>query len=113
MDHPLEEIIHKKLLGESGKYGIYLKSIGKAKLQIIKLVKEFTDLGLREAKELVDQAPTVIIKNLSRDTAYYYMDELQENGAYVNICIPEENICIPNKEEICDPIYTINDFKFN
>jgi len=54
---------------EKSTFDVILKSAGQAKLQVVKLVKELTSLGLKEAKELVDNAPKPIKENVSKDEA--------------------------------------------
>ena len=50
-------------------FDVILKAAGEAKLQVVKLVKELTGLGLKEAKELVDAAPKAIKEEVSKDEA--------------------------------------------
>ena len=52
---------------EKNSFDVILKSAGGAKLQIVKLVKELTGVGLKEAKELVDKAPTALKEGVTKD----------------------------------------------
>lgn len=66
-------------------FDVILKSAGGAKLQIVKLVKELTGLGLKEAKELVDKAPTPVKEGVSKDEANTLKAQLEEAGAEVEL----------------------------
>jgi large subunit ribosomal protein L7/L12 len=70
---------------EKSSYDVILKSAGAAKLAVVKLVKELTSLGLKEAKELVDGAPKPIKEGISKDEAQALLKQLQEAGAEVEI----------------------------
>ena len=70
---------------EKSTFDVILKSAGQAKLAVVKLVKELTSLGLKEAKELVDAAPKAIKKGVSKDEANALMIQLKEAGAEVEI----------------------------
>ena len=71
---------------ETGKsYSVILMSAGAAKLQVVKAIKETFDLGLAEAKELVDSAPTPIIQNLSREEAEELKKTIEATGAEVDL----------------------------
>jgi large subunit ribosomal protein L7/L12 len=70
---------------EKSTFDVVLKSAGQAKLQVVKLVKELTSLGLKEAKELVDAAPKAIKENVSKDEANALKSQLEEAGAEVEI----------------------------
>lgn len=70
---------------EKTSFTVILKSAGQAKLAVVKLVKELTSLGLKEAKELVDAAPKPIKENVSKDEAEALQKQLQEAGAEVEI----------------------------
>ena len=70
---------------EKTTFDVVLKSAGQAKLAVVKLVKELTSLGLKEAKELVDAAPKAIKEGVSKDEATALMKQLQEAGAEVEI----------------------------
>ncbi len=66
---------------EKSTFDVILKSAGQTKLAVVKLVKELTSLGLKEAKELVDAAPKAIKEGVSRDEANALMIQLKEAGA--------------------------------
>jgi large subunit ribosomal protein L7/L12 len=70
---------------EKSTFDVVLKSAGGAKLQIVKLVKDLTGLGLKEAKELVDKAPTAIKEGVSKDEAASLKAQLEEAGAEVEL----------------------------
>lgn len=70
---------------EQTAFTVILKSAGQAKLAVVKLVKELTSLGLKEAKELVDAAPKAVKENVSKDEAEALQKQLQEAGAEVEI----------------------------
>lgn len=70
---------------EKSNFDVILKSAGQAKLAVVKLVKELTSLGLKEAKELVDAAPKPIKEGVSKDEAQALMKQLQEAGAEVEL----------------------------
>ena len=70
---------------EKTTFDVVLKSAGQAKLAVVKLVKELTSLGLKEAKELVDAAPKAIKEGVSKDEAQALLKQLQEAGAEVEI----------------------------
>ena len=70
---------------EKNEFDVILKSAGQAKLAVVKLVKELTSLGLKEAKELVDAAPKPIKEKISKDEAEALKKALEEAGAEVEI----------------------------
>jgi large subunit ribosomal protein L7/L12 len=70
---------------EKTTFDVILKSAGQAKLAVVKLVKELTSLGLKEAKELVDAAPKAIKEGVSKDEANALLNQLKEAGAEVEI----------------------------
>jgi large subunit ribosomal protein L7/L12 len=70
---------------EKSSFDVILKSAGQAKLAVVKLVKELTSLGLKEAKELVDAAPKAVKEGVSKDEAQALQKTLQEAGAEVEI----------------------------
>jgi len=70
---------------EKNSFDVVLKSPGGAKLQIVKLVKELTGLGLKEAKELVDKAPTALKEGVTKDEAESLKTQLEEAGAEVEL----------------------------
>ncbi len=70
---------------EKSEFDVILKSPGGSKLAIVKLVKELTGLGLKEAKELVDKAPGPIKEGVSKDEADSLKSQLEEAGAEVEL----------------------------
>ncbi|KAF0198976.1 MAG: ribosomal protein L7/L12 [Bacteroidetes bacterium] len=70
---------------EKTQFDVILKAAGQAKLAVVKLVKELTSLGLKEAKELVDAAPKAIKEGVSKDEAEALKKQLEEAGAEVEV----------------------------
>lgn len=70
---------------EKTTYSVFMNHPGGAKLQIVKLVKDITNLGLKEAKELVDKAPVAIKENVSKEEAESIKAQLAEAGADVEL----------------------------
>ncbi len=70
---------------EKTTFDVVLKAAGGAKLQIVKLVKELTGLGLKEAKELVDAAPKAVKEGVSKEEAESVKAQLEEAGAEVEL----------------------------
>jgi large subunit ribosomal protein L7/L12 len=70
---------------EKTNFDVVLKAAGANKLQIVKLVKELTGLGLKEAKDMVDQAPKTIKEGLPKDEAENLKKQLSEAGAEVEL----------------------------
>ena len=70
---------------EKTEFNVILKAAGAQKLQIVKLVKELTSLGLKEAKELVDGAPKAVKEGVSKDEAESLKKALEEVGAEVEL----------------------------
>ncbi|MEO9485868.1 MULTISPECIES: 50S ribosomal protein L7/L12 [Ekhidna] len=70
---------------EKSSFDVILKSPGGAKLAIVKLVKELTGLGLKEAKELVDGAPKAVKEGIAKDEAEALKKQLEEAGAEVEL----------------------------
>ena len=70
---------------EKTSFDVILKSAGAQKLAVVKLVKELTSLGLKEAKELVDAAPKAIKEGVSKDEANALKSQLEEAGAEVEV----------------------------
>lgn len=66
-------------------YDVMLTSVGQQKINVIKLVRSITDLGLKEAKELVDSAPKAIKEGLSEAEANEVKAQLEEVGAEVEL----------------------------
>lgn len=70
---------------EKNEFDVILKAAGGAKLQVVKLVKELTGLGLKEAKGLVDSAPAPVKEGVPKDEAEALLSQLEEAGAEVEI----------------------------
>lgn len=70
---------------EKSSFDVILKAPGGAKLAIVKLVKELTGLGLKEAKALVDGAPAPVKEGLAKDEAEGLKKQLEEAGAEVEL----------------------------
>ena len=70
---------------EKTNFDVVLKAAGANKLQIVKLVKELTGLGLKEAKDMVDGAPKTIKEGLPKDEAENLRKQLTEAGAEVEL----------------------------
>ncbi len=70
---------------EKTSFDVVLKAPGGSKLAVVKLVKELTGLGLKEAKELVDSAPKEVKQGVPKDEAEGMKKQLEEAGAEVEI----------------------------
>ena len=70
---------------EQTEFDVILKAPGGAKLAVVKLVKELTGLGLKDAKELVDNAPKAVKEAVSKDEAEALKAQLEEAGAEVEL----------------------------
>ena len=76
-DAPAEE--------EKTAFDVVLKAVGDKKIQVIKVARAATGLGLKEAKELVEKAPTIVKEGLSKEDAEALKKELEASGAEVEI----------------------------
>lgn len=70
---------------EKSEFDVILKAPGGSKLAVVKLVKELTGLGLKEAKELVDGAPAPVKEGVAKDEAEALKKQLEEAGAEVEL----------------------------
>ena len=70
---------------EKSSFDVVLKSAGASKLAVVKLVKELTGLGLKEAKEMVDGAPSTLKEGLAKADAEGLKKQLEEAGAEVDL----------------------------
>ena len=70
---------------EKTEFDVQLKSAGEKKIQVIKVVRAVTGLGLKEAKDLVDSAPSIVKEKVSKEEAEKIKKELEENGAEVEL----------------------------
>jgi len=70
---------------EQTEFTVVLKEAGAKKIQVIKVVREITGLGLKEAKDLVDGAPKTVKENVSKDEAAQLKAKLEAEGAAVDV----------------------------
>ena len=70
---------------EKSEFDVVLVEAGASKLAVVKLVKELTGLGLKEAKDIVDSAPSPIKEGISKDEAEGIQKSLEEAGAKVEL----------------------------
>jgi len=70
---------------EKTEFDVQLKVVGEKKIQVIKVVRAVTGLGLKEAKDLVDSAPSLVKEKISKEEAEKIKKELEENGAEVEL----------------------------
>ena len=70
---------------EKTEFDVFLPDIGSKKIQVIKIVREVTSLGLKEAKGLVDSAPATVKEGVSKDEAETIKKKLEEQGATVEL----------------------------
>lgn len=70
---------------EKNSFDVILKSAGAQKLAVVKAVKELTGLGLKEAKDIVDAAPSELKKGVTKDEAEALKKQLEEAGAEVEL----------------------------
>jgi large subunit ribosomal protein L7/L12 len=72
-------------VAEQTEFDVILKSAGASKLQVVKIVKDLTGLGLKEAKDLVDGAPKAVKEKISKAEAEDIAAQLKEAGAEVEV----------------------------
>ncbi|HAV02803.1 MAG TPA: 50S ribosomal protein L7/L12 [Chryseobacterium sp.] len=70
---------------EKTEFDVILKSAGASKLAVVKLVKDLTGAGLKDAKDMVDNAPTPIKEGIAKDEAEALKKQLEEAGAEVEL----------------------------
>ncbi|MBC8265536.1 MAG: 50S ribosomal protein L7/L12 [Flavobacteriales bacterium] len=70
---------------EQSEFDVILTAAGGSKLAVVKLVKELTGLGLKEAKGIVDSAPKAVKEGVSKDEAEAFKTQLEEAGAEVEL----------------------------
>ena len=70
---------------EQTEFDVILKNAGDKKINVIKVVREITALGLKEAKDLVDGAPKPVKEKVTKDDAAKYKKQLEEQGATVEV----------------------------
>jgi len=68
---------------EKDEFDVILETFGEKKIQVIKAVREITSLGLKEAKDLVDSAPSAVKEAISKEEAEQVKAKLEEQGATV------------------------------
>lgn len=74
-----------EVVEEKSEFDVILKSAGASKLAVVKLVKELTGLGLKDAKDIVDSAPKAVKEGVSKDEAEGIKKSLEEAGAEVEL----------------------------
>jgi len=70
---------------EKTEFDVFLKTVGPKKINVIKVVREVTDLGLKEAKEVVDKAPGEVKKGVTKEEAEEIKKKFEEVGAEVEV----------------------------
>ena len=70
---------------EKSEFNIELTAVGEKKINVIKVIREITSLGLKEAKELADGAPSVVKETVAKDEAEQLKSKLEEAGATVTL----------------------------
>jgi large subunit ribosomal protein L7/L12 len=70
---------------EQTEFNLELSEVGAEKIKVIKVVREITGLGLKEAKELVDNAPSIVKESLEKAEAETYQKQLEEVGAKITL----------------------------
>jgi len=70
---------------EQTEFDVLLKEVGAKKINVIKVVRQFTNLGLKEAKELVDSAPSKVLVAVSKDVAADAKAKLEAEGAVIEV----------------------------
>ena len=70
---------------EQTEFNVILASSGEKKIQVIKVIRELTNLGLKEAKDLVDGAPNTVKEGISKDEAMQIKKKIEEAGGSVEI----------------------------
>ena len=71
--------------GEKSSFDVVLAAAGQSKISVIKVVRELSGLGLKEAKELVDSAPKAVKEGVAKDEAETIKSQLEEDGATVEL----------------------------
>jgi large subunit ribosomal protein L7/L12 len=70
---------------EKTEFQVVLKAVGEKKIQVIKVVRQLTSLGLKEAKDLVDGAPSTVKESATKDEAARMKEQLEAEGATVEL----------------------------
>jgi len=76
---PVDEVV------EQDEFDVIIESAGEKKIQVIKVVRELTSLGLKEAKDVVDGAPKVLLEKVNKETAEKAATALKDVGAGVTV----------------------------
>jgi large subunit ribosomal protein L7/L12 len=71
--------------GTGPQYAVTLTDLGHNKIDVIKAIREYTDLGLKEAKELAESAPAVVCSGVSQETAEEIRRDLEDAGARARV----------------------------
>ena len=79
---PAAQVVEEE---EKTEFDVILKEIGPKKIQVIKTVRQVTSLGLKEAKDLVDSAPSTVIETVPKETAEEIKAKLETAGAIIEI----------------------------
>jgi large subunit ribosomal protein L7/L12 len=74
-----------EVVEEKEEFDVVIKDVGPKKIQIIKVVRTLTDLGLKEAKDLVEAAPSVVLEGVPKDRAADAKAKLEAEGAVVEV----------------------------
>ena len=82
---PAEEAPAEAAAEEKTEFDVVLADAGAEKIKVIKVVREITGLGLKEAKEVVDGAPKIVKEGVSKDDAEMIKAQLEEVGAKVEL----------------------------
>ena len=70
---------------EQTEFDVVLKAVGDKKINVIKVVRALTSLGLKEAKDLVESAPTTVLTGIAKDAAADAKKQLEAEGAQVDV----------------------------
>jgi len=70
---------------EKTEFEVVLSAIGDKKIQVIKVIRQITGLGLKEAKELVDTAPSTVKESVTKEEAQQIKEKLEAEGASVDL----------------------------
>jgi len=82
---PAAAVVEAEPEEEQTEFTVVLSGIGESKINVIKAVREITQLGLKEAKDLVDAAPKNVLENVSKEDADKAAAKLKEAGATVDV----------------------------
>jgi len=82
---PSATAVEEAPVEEQTEFTVVLSSVGESKINVIKAVREITQLGLKEAKDLVDAAPKNVLENVSKEDADKAAARLREAGATVEV----------------------------